>query len=615
MKTRLISTAVLLLWAIAAMFVMPPVRAAVTKELLGEGNDGNLSGPIHLIELYDEEGRRIYAKDKVARPFSLKQTCGQCHDCNKIAAGWHFNASDPNIPSGRPGQPWVLTDPKTRTQIPISSRKWPGAYAPHQVGLTPWDFITEFFSHFPGGSYGQMPSADPAVTTRKQISGDYEINCLACHNADPREDQSLAALQAARQNFRWIPAASSGMAVISGVASSLDDFFDPEFDKGIEIAWRPGLFDKDDMVFFDVSNKPLSQRCYFCHSNKDLRLGDEGQWTHDEDVHLTAGLNCVDCHRNGDDHRIARGIETEGDGKSLTCEGCHVANADSDAADSGRLGAPQPRHAGIPTIHFEKMTCTACHSATWPQEEAGRWKTARIHRTGLHGKHNLDIRQPHVYAPVLMKGPDGKIGPYKLFWPAYWATLENEAVAPIPPKDVLKAAKPILDADVERVDDWRPLTQEQIAQTLKALGSEQKTAVYIAGGRMYRLTEDGRLDSDEHVAARPYAWPMAHDVRSAQQALGVRQCKDCHTTDSAFFFGKVPIDTPVRTGGEPEFVEMTKLQGIDRLFMWAFNFSFVFRPMLKIVAFAACGLIGLVVLVWLLRAVAAMTQACSEEAD
>jgi hypothetical protein len=614
MKQIFKSTAVLLVLLMGRVVFAQAEPAVAAEELLGEGNDGNRSGPIHLIELYDEQGGRIRAKDVKPKPFSLKQTCGKCHDYNKISQGWHFNAHDPNVKSGRAGQPWVLTDAKTRTQIPITARNWPGAYAPEQVGLTPWGFTKEFYSHFPGGSYGQMPSTDPVEATRKQISGDYEINCLACHNADPQEDQSLAALQAARQNYRWIPAASSGMAVINGVASSLDDFFDPEFDKGIEITWRPGLFDKDDLVFFDVSNKPISQRCYFCHSNKDLSLGDDNQWMTDEDVHLLSGLNCVDCHRNGDDHHITRGIETSGEGAMLTCQGCHIDNPDKALPQQGRLGAPKPKHNGIPTIHFDKLTCTACHSATWPTQEAGRWKTSRMHRTGLHGKHNLDIRQPHLYAPVLMRGADDKIGPYKLFWPAYWATLENEVITPILSKEVLKAAKNILDTEIERIDDWWPLTEDQIAETLKTLSIEQKAAVYIAGGKLYRLEGD-KLVSTEHRAAQPYAWPMAHDVRSAQQALGVRQCKDCHTTDSAFFFGKVQADTPVMPEGGPDFVEMIQLQGLNRLYMWAFNFSFVFRPILKMVAFAACGLIGLIVLAWLLKAVAAITRALSEEAD
>ena len=597
---------------IIAVSVMSSVMVA-DEALLGDGNDGNRSGPVHVFELYDDQGKQIKASDKVSRPFSLKQTCGKCHDYEKISSGWHFNSHRSDVEAGRPGQPWVLVDSKTRTQIPLSGRQWPGTFKPEQVDMSAWDFLKEFYSHFPGGSYGEIPPEDPDVMIRKEISGDYEINCLACHHNSSMEDQSMAALQSARQNYRWIPAASSGKAVVSGVASLLDDFFDPEFDEGITLAYADGIFDKEDKVFFDVSGEPANGRCYFCHSNKDLRVEEEHEWTQDEDVHLKSGLNCVDCHRNGDDHIITRGIETEGDGRTLTCEGCHLGSEECTNPENGRLGAPNPKHVGIPTIHFEKLTCTACHSGTWPQDTAGRWKTARVHKTGLHGKHNLNITQPHVYAPVLMKSADGKIGPYKLFWPAYWATMQDNILVPIAPKDILSVAKSILGKEADKIDDWRPLTEEQISGTLKALSSEEKKAVYIAGGKLYSLNKADELEIESSDSAKPYAWPMAHDVRPAEQTLGVRLCKDCHTTESAFFFGNVEVDTPVMSEDGPECVEMIELQGIDRLYMWAFNMSFVFRPMLKIVAFGACGLIGLVLLTYLLRAIRVISMASAEE--
>lgn len=589
---------------------MPAWAGAAQEALIGEGNDGNRSAPVHVFELFDEEGRQIRPGDANAKPFSLRQTCGKCHDYEKIASGWHFNSHDPDVDPGRPGQPWVLTDAATRTQIPISGRKWPGTFAPEEIGMGPWDFLKEYYSHFPGGSYGEMPVTEPDAMIRKDISGNYEINCLACHHNSPQEDQSLAALQAARQNFRWIPTASSGKAVVNGVASQLSDFFDPEFDEGIKVAYDPAIFNKDGMVFFDVSGQPINDRCYFCHSNNDLRDGEDEFWKQDEDVHLKSGLNCVDCHRNGDDHMITRGIETEGTAKTLTCQGCHLGTEDDDPALAGRLGAPRPKHPGIPTIHFEKMTCTACHSGTWPTEEAGRWETARMHKTGLHGKHNLEIRQPHLYAPVLMKGADGKIGPYKMFWPAYWGRMNADgAIAPLAPKEVLAAAGSILEQDAAKVNDWRPLTEEQITQTLAAIGAE---AIYVAGGKLYK-TVDGQLQQTDHDAAKPYAWALAHDVRPAEQSLGVRQCKDCHTTDSAFFFGTVERDTPVVTAGGLQQVQMVELQGLDRLYIWAFNFSFIFRPLLKIVAFAAVGIVIIILLAYALKAVAAVTAACGQE--
>jgi hypothetical protein len=608
MKQQLKTIAVILLSLVAV-----GVAAEMTSEedaalLLGQGDDGNLSTPVHVIELFDDQGRPIRADDKSPPPFSLRQTCGQCHDYDLIAKGWHFNGHNSAVEPGRPGQPWVLTDSTTRTQIPMTAREWAGTFSPQQLGVTPWEFVKMHFSHFPGGSYGEMELEDPEEAIRQTISGTYEINCLACHNADPRQNQSDAALQAARQNYRWIAAGSSGMAEIRGVASELDSFFDPEFDEGITLKYKDGTFNDDDTVFFDITKHPSNGRCYFCHSNQRLTVSEDRAWTEDEDVHLTSGLQCVDCHRNGDDHMITRGTGQREDGASLTCEGCHVGDLDTDKPERGRLGAPKPAHRGIPTVHFEKLTCTACHSGPWPDDQAERWRTARIHKTGLHGRHNLNLLQPHVYAPVMMRGIDGKIGPYKVFWPAYWAMIENGTPVPIAPKAMPKAAADILRTSVDTVDDWKPLTAEQIIAVLKSLDSEDKKAAYIAGGRVYQLTAEDTLAISEDPVASPYAWPMAHDVRPAEQALGVRQCKDCHTTDSPFFFGTIERDTPIKTEAGAEFVEAIQLQGLDRLYIWAFNASFVFRPFMKIVAFASCGVIALVLLAYMMKAVIAIAR-------
>jgi hypothetical protein len=204
--------------------------------------------------------------------------------------------------------------------------------------------------------------------------------------------------------------------------------------------------------------------------------------------------------------------------------------------------------------------------------------------------------------------------PHKVFWPAYWATLDGDTVTPLTPEAVKDAAGSILKEKVEKIDDWRPLTEEQIAGVLAELSTDELKAVYIAGGKLYQLNGE-KLAGADHDAAQPYAWAIAHDVRPAEQSMGVRLCKDCHTTDSPFFFGTVELDTPVKTEAGAEFVEVIQLQGIDRFYMWAFNASFVFRPMLKIVALLSCALIGVVVLTYVLKAVGVITTTCSQGGD
>ena len=179
-----------------------------------------------------------------------------------------------------------LTASWTPSQIPRSNPKWKGAYTPGQLELTAWEFLKRFSSHYPGGNYGEMQpaeddeDADPEEFLRWPISGQYEINCLACHHADPRQDQSGAALQAARQNYRWAATVASGLATVKGNASELDEFYDPETEYKIRTTYDKSRFDANNKVFLDIVRKPPSSRCYFCHSTQDTAAPGKKEWVH-----------------------------------------------------------------------------------------------------------------------------------------------------------------------------------------------------------------------------------------------------------------------------------------------------------------------------------------------
>ena len=285
----------------------PKQRAqAPAEEKLGDGNDGNRSTPVHVIELFDEKGDAIAVDETRMNPVSLKQTCGKCHTYETIAGGWHFHAGSGKSPGGRIGEPWVIADSETRTQIPVSDRGWAGTYSPAELGVSAWQFLQYFGSHYPGGAYGEAEASedDPVAGLRGGISGKFEINCLACHNADSMQNQSDAALQAARQNYRWIATVSSGLGIVKGTASELDDLYDPWTESKINCLYDKGRFNSEDKVAFDIVRQPPANRCYFCHSTQDMDSSGDKEWTRDQDVHLAAGLTCADCHRNSANHMI-----------------------------------------------------------------------------------------------------------------------------------------------------------------------------------------------------------------------------------------------------------------------------------------------------------------------
>lgn len=622
----------LVLTGVSCWLVLVLLVAAGAEAETGDKSDGSRAVSVHLISLFDAEipeldktSYKILREDDLPQPFSTRQTCGECHTYEEIGKGWHFNATDPDVAPGRLSQPWILVDAGVCTQIPLSYRSWPGTFRPEQLGLTPWQFVQHFGSRMPGGGVGELDSDDPDEIMRQFVSGKLEINCMSCHNAHPGQDQGDIfgyASQIARQNFRWAATASCEFASVSGSAADQTDTYDPFMSDAITVEYREGTFDHKDRVLFDVVRKVPAQRCYFCHSNVNLDKNGTEEWATDEDVHLAAGLTCVDCHRNGLDHSIIRGYEGEDkvsknpSAAAFTCRGCHLEIESSSAPVAGRLGAPVPRHAGIPPIHFDKLTCTACHSGLWPDQKTCRTKTSRAHGLGLHFVNKSDDALPHIITAVLAKQPTGKIAPHKLLWPAFWGSLKGYDVTPIDLETIRQTAGKIITREgLKRSGDWLPLTAEQITEVLKLLSSQESIEgepVYVCGGKLHRLADSGALCEEEHAAAEPYLWPIAHNVRPAAQSLGVRSCEDCHSTDAPFFFGEVEIDSPlVSQRGSAK--KMIEFQGIDDFYAWAFAFSFVFRPWLKIVVLGSCAALAVVLLLYALKALACIVKALAEE--
>ncbi len=451
MRRELILAVVLLLvGSLATGFAQESQESQeAAKGLLGDKSDGSRAHPTHLIPLYaaneDEElGEQITPDSDPLLPFSTKYTCGQCHSYDLIKHGWHFNAMEPNVPAGRPGEPWIYVDSKLGIQVPLSYRSWPGAIQPGDFGLSEFAFTKLFGRHMPGGGPGEVQATEIDDIGRQYVSGMLPINCLACHNGHYGQDMGgvngWAVQIAVKENYRWAAAASCEFASAKGSAAGMSEAYDPFMpegdDKEPQVVYRENTFDADNQVLFDIVRESPNERCYYCHSDVYFSGHDEEteKWSSEEDVHLKAGLTCVDCHRNAIEHQIVRGYPAESDVSdnplvaTTTCEGCHLPEG-PDVPEAGRLGAPVPHHVGLPPVHFERLTCTACHSGPWPGEEAVYTKTSRAHRLGTPNVNKSEEMVPHIYSPIFAE-VDGKIGPNKMMWPAFWGKLAGDEVTP-----------------------------------------------------------------------------------------------------------------------------------------------------------------------------------------
>jgi hypothetical protein len=591
---------------------------------LGDTEYSGRGGAVHVIPLRDEEDRRISGDDDPQLPFSPRQTCGGCHDYETAAGGWHFNAANRSASrqaAGRPGQPWFYTDPAIAVQIPVSYRRWPGTFGPEELGLSRWDFAKRFGGMTAGGieEPKDLSAADPE--SRWLVSGSLEANCLACHHADPAHDQSSYAAQIARENFRWAAAATCGFASAKGSAKDMPEMYDymmPAFldDPKLippSITYSDGEFDSSGNIFMDVRKQPQSRRCYFCHST--VAVGEDRPLApQDEDVHLEAGLTCADCHRNGIDHQITRGYEGEDKesdnplAATSSCSGCHLGAGSSKSTTAGRLGAPNPRHAGIPPVHFRKLSCTACHSGPWPDGQTGLIQTSRSHGLGLHGVSHSETALPHIASPVFATGGDGKIAPHNAVWPAFWARLDGNSVRPL----VAEAVEPIIKsllAGPDRRGGWPVLEPETLVKAVKLLDAEhggEGSVGYIGGGRLWSVDGE-KLVVRRHAAAEPCMWPLAHNVRPAAQSLGIRSCQDCHKTNSPFIFGRVAVDGPLEDGSR--YRTMVTFQQAGELYSRLFAMSFVFRPYLKLTCAAAAACLSAMLLLYGLKALDCIARA------
>ncbi len=595
----------------------------------------------HHIDLYDAEGRKIDPADPGARPYSPAQTCKKCHDLKAVQHGFHFDATLDGGDAGRPGEPWFLVDARSATQLPLSPRDRPGVFRPDAVGMTPEQFAGQFGRHFPGGLSGVAGGAEGEG--RRVVTGELAIDCMACHDAGRRWSHEVWAEQVAAQNFEWAPAAALGMVAVAGSALRLPDDLDPTTDEGRAklptITWADGVFGVDGKARFDVVRTPSDQSCLKCHSVLPVGDGSDGdgalpRWLHDDDVHTRAGIRCADCHRNGLDHETVRGYEGEQHPAgaavaTLSCRGCHLDETDGHGRiveRHGRLGAPRPAHRGLPPIHLEKLSCTACHSGPRPTATPPRVQTSRAHALGLASQTRTDAEPPRIVEPVLRRDVDGVIRPFRAMWPTYWGRQDaaSGAVVPLAPEEVGKVVRRTFRVRKDLAEEIAGLETAElrgkVAATLAALGEEGGEPVLVTSGKVWaRGTAEGELiaQDDDAVAGARY-WPLGHDVRPARDSLGVAGCTECHAADAPFVYSRVAAAGLLPLAEGEGVLVAREAMGLDPDLVVAWEQSFTARDAFKYVSLAAVLLVLAVLLLQVfvgLGAVVALFRGRPSSAD
>lgn len=580
------------------------------KLKVGDKSDGSKMQPVHLLKLYDENRNTIEPDDDFTQPFSTKQTCAaECHNYAIISDGFHFNYDHSDIANSRPSEPWIYTDPTTLSMIPISYRKNSGTFTPAEIKMSNMKFLDRFGPYYPGGDISEMDSLQsPENYFRWNVSGKLEVNCLLCHDADPFYDKAEFAGNIRKQNYMWAASASSSVTEFKGNASKMPDNYDQYNYTTIQsidqrsstppnIKYDKTKFNSDYKMFFNITKNVPNERCYYCHSSIITDKNFTEHWKADEDVHIKAGLNCVDCHRNGLDHNITRGIKEADKVSTFTCEGCHTQQSEDGEPVNGTMGAPIPEHAGIPPVHFERLACTTCHSGSWPNDEARFVKSSRNHFLGMHGTNKAPNVFPHIQTGVFTESEESVIEPRDLIWPSFWGSTNNGDVTPLPIEFIEDTIRPLLSLDsLFNFGEWPVISDSVLIvmlDTLQTFSSIQGKPAFVSNGKVFRL-EEGKLKTSETERAKAYSWPTAHIVRPAQKALGANGCQDCHTVGSSFFSGKVAVIGSVESQSG-ETISMSNFENRSQFYQSAFSLTFFFRPWLKAIIILSAFIILVVV--------------------
>ena len=405
---------------------------------------------VHWIDLYDAEDKRIDPTDETGPPYSPKFTCGRCHDYKAIVSGHHFNGTDKTVAAGRPGEPWIWTDARTGTQIPLSYRGWMGTHDPGRLGISSRDFVLKFGHHLPGGGTGEAvpevpekadadESKEAIEAKRWKLSGLLNVDCMICHSNDHGYSQEAWWNQIQDENFAWAATAALGIGNVDGKVADLKDDFDPA-------DGRPRFEEQttgNDLTTSDESTGRRRSSLTLSASppttpvtiatrripwaNTLAPIGPTMRISICEPVlpapiaTATGSLTtrCADSR--------ARYIRPARDVATLSCRGCHM----NDGHGGGRMGAPKPLHKGLPPLHFDRLSCTACHSGPKLEGQAELLQTSLAHALGLPS-HEAGHLPPGIKAPVMARD-GGMLYPHRAVWPAFWGQMSGEEIKPPQP--------------------------------------------------------------------------------------------------------------------------------------------------------------------------------------
>ncbi len=589
--------------------------------------------PFHLL---DEDGNVIDPVKGVNadKPYSPKQTCGKCHDYDKITRAYHFTMGAGEKPTadvaarcqwastpGFYGGTWCSPAPLYNYLSPKTNA------SPATMDMTSFSIMVMCGSCHPGGGSAEYDRdgkrydrwmADPASGLKSggenNFDGDYfkakwtesgvvEADCLLCHLPGYRFSDRNRHIKS--MNFRWAATAGAGFASVSGSVEKGDP---------VTVVYDKSRFNPDGTISPNIVREPRNEACLACHAQPGWKKRG-ANFRGRTDVHLRAGLKCVDCHPAGqsaddprikgkDLHEIGKGDDPGGlvrddlDNTARSCSDCH---------DTGRFGAPVPKHPGLPPVHLDVISCEACHiperlvkpiqlqasdvfcpGTKIPSKGKHLWtfygpEGAYRNHYGYLEMMGYDDKPTEPFRPFLVRYK-GKIYPVNRVHTA-WPGIEIEGKPGLmQPKmsdiyrmwdahrkdkskypELAKIADDDGDGVIEvnrpeEIDALIASVTEMLRESKYPM--EGKRVVWACNDRVYRSGTEFYTIPKHEWEASPFGnvHKYAHDIYPAKAALGAKGCADCHSKDSHFFFAPVAL-YPFDIGGPNATVPQYRLLG------------------------------------------------------
>ncbi len=374
---------------VVAVITIVTLRTESKQVLLTDRELITSSGVCPPFNLYDEDGNIIDPVNGINtdKPYSPKQTCGKCHDYDKITQGFHFQQGKDETATGKladryqwvshPGNyggNWCSPAPLYNYLSPKTNS------SAKEMDMTSFTFITNGCAtcHPGGGSLEydregfrydkHMEEMGFTAGGTNNFDGDYfqahwnrsgviEADCNLCHL--PEYDYKTRNDHLAKFNFKWMATVGSGLAAVEG---SIKDTVD------VKVKYNLAKFGPDGKVSMHLVREPRNETCLNCHSKPQWKKRGSS-FTEFTDVHIAKGLKCVDCHVSGsmasdprikgkEIHQFGKGDDPSGwvrndlDNTVRSCNDCHT---------TGYLNAPIAKHSWLPDLHLDKLSCQACH--------------------------------------------------------------------------------------------------------------------------------------------------------------------------------------------------------------------------------------------------------------